>query len=62
MAMVNAFRARQKYWKIAAAVGLILVLVSLVLLAYAFSPDGEPLRLQATLAPTLFAPLPGGTP
>jgi hypothetical protein len=60
--MINAFRARQKYWKVAAAVGLVLVLVSLLLLAYALSPSGEPLRLQATLAPTLFAPLSGGTP
>ena len=46
-------------WIVAA--GIVLLLVSLVLLAYAVLPGGEPLRVQATLAPTLFA-VPTGIP
>ncbi len=41
--------------------GLILLMLSLVLLAYALLPSGTPLRTQATLAPTLFA-IPTGMP
>jgi hypothetical protein len=44
------------------ALGLALVLVSLVLLSYALLPPGDPVRLQVTLAPTLFVPPPGGLP
>ncbi len=46
-------------WIVAA--GIVLLLVSLVLLAYAVMPGGEPLRVQATLAPTLFT-VPTGMP
>ncbi len=61
--MIRRFRLWRVNWKLVAAVGVVLVVLSLLLLVYAFSPSGEPLRLQATLAPTLFAPLPpGGAP
>lgn len=46
-------------WIVAA--GIVLLLASLLLLAYAALPGGEPLRVQATLAPTLFT-LPTGMP
>lgn len=55
----NFLRVR---WKLAVALGLALVLVSLVLLSYALLPPGDPVRLQVTLAPTLFVPPPGGLP
>lgn len=55
----NFLRVR---WKLAVAVGLALVLVSLALLSYALLPPGDPVRLQVTLAPTLFVPPPGGLP
>ena len=42
--------------------GIALALLSLALLAYALLPGSEPLRVQATLAPTLFVPLPGSVP
>ena len=42
-------------------VGIVLLLASLVLLAYAVLPGEGPLRVQATLAPTLFA-VPTGVP
>ncbi len=60
--MNTGLRLWRDNWKLVAAVGVIVVLVSLLLLAYALSPGGETLRMQATLAPTLFAPLPGGAP
>ncbi len=41
--------------------GIILLLFSLVLLAYALLPGETPLRTQATLAPTLFT-MPTGIP
>jgi hypothetical protein len=56
--VLGSLRAR---WKLAAILGLILMLVSLALLAYVLSPAGEAVRVQATLAPTLFVP-PGGVP
>ncbi len=37
------------------AAGMVLLILSLVLLAYALLPGEAPLRTQATLAPTLFA-------
>ncbi len=40
------------------AAGIILLLLSLVLLAYALLPGGTLLRTQATLAPTLFTNIP----
>lgn len=46
-------------WMVAA--GIVLLLASLVLLAYAMLPGEGPLRVQATLAPTLFA-VPTGMP
>ena len=59
MAGVSGFlRAR---WKLAAVLGLILMLVSLALLVYTLSPAGEVVRVQVTLVPTLFVP-PGGVP
>lgn len=59
MAGVPGFlRAR---WRLAAVLGLVLILVSLALLAYTLSPAGEAVRVQVTLAPTLFVP-PGGGP
>ena len=37
------------------AAGIVLLLVSIVLLAYAMLPGAGTLRVQATMAPTLFA-------
>ena len=56
--VVKLLRVR---WKLAALIGLALVLISLAVLVTALLPSGETLRLQATLAPTLFVP-PGGVP
>ncbi len=56
--ILGALRAR---WKLAAVLGLVLALVSLALLAYTLTPVGEAMRVQATLAPTLFVP-PGAVP
>jgi hypothetical protein len=60
--MIKGLQAGRSYWKVLIAVGLALALISLALLIFALTPVGEPLRLQATLAPTLFAPPPGGLP
>ncbi len=59
--MAGVFATLRARWKLAALLGLALMLVSLALLVYALSPAGEALRIQATLAPTLFVP-PGGSP
>jgi hypothetical protein len=40
-------------WMVVA--GILLLMLSLVLLAYALLPGAAPLRTQATLAPTLFS-------
>ncbi len=48
-----ALSKRAFRWMVAA--GIVLLLVSLVLLAYAVLPGEGLLRVQATLAPTLFA-------
>jgi hypothetical protein len=61
MSMAGVFAAIRARWKLAAILGLVLMLVSLVLLAYILSPAGEAVRVQVTLAPTLFVP-PGGGP
>ncbi len=52
-------QAGRRFWII---VGIVLALLSLALLVYAFLPGSEPLRFQATLAPTLFAPPLGVAP
>jgi hypothetical protein len=59
--MSGVFGALGARWKLAAVLGLVLMLVSLALLVYTLSPAGEAVRVQATLAPTLFVP-PGGVP
>jgi hypothetical protein len=60
--MLNGLvKVLQTHWKLAALIGLALVLVSIMMLAAAWLPSGETVRLQATLAPTLFVP-PGGLP
>ena len=59
--MAGVFAALRARWKLAAILGLVMMLVSLALLAYVLSPAGEALRVQITLAPTLFVP-PGGGP
>ena len=59
--MAEVFGALRARWKLAAVLGLVLMLVSLALLVYTLSPAGEAVRVQATLAPTLFVP-PGGVP
>jgi hypothetical protein len=56
--VVKLLRVR---WKLAALIGLALVLISLVVLTTALLPSVETARLQATLAPTLFVP-PGSVP
>ena len=60
--MTGVFAALRARWKLAAIAGLVLMLVSLALLIYTLSPAGEALRVQVTLAPTLFVPPPGGGP
>jgi len=52
-ALMNFLRGR---WAVWAMLGLALVLFSLALLAFALSPAPDPLRAQATLAPTWFVP------
>ena len=59
--MAGVFGTLRARWKLAALLGLVVMLVSLALLAYTLSPAGEVLRVQVTLAPTLFVP-PGGAP
>ena len=59
--MTRLLKVLQPRWQLAALLGLLLVCLSLLLLAYALLPAGEPQRWQATLAPTLLAP-PGLTP
>ncbi len=43
-------------WKLALAVALVVLLLSLALLVFTLLPAGETARVQATLAPTLFVP------
>lgn len=62
MSMMQIFQLLQLRWKLAIVAALILVLLSLALLAFALLPAGETARLQATLAPTLFAAPAGGAP
>ena len=59
--MAGVFAALRTRWKLAALLGLVIILVSMALLAYTLSPAGEAVRVQVTLAPTLFVP-PGGVP
>ena len=59
--MPGVFSAIRARWKLAAILGVVVMLVSLALLAYVLSPAGEAVRVQVTLAPTLFVP-PGGGP
>lgn len=59
--MARIWIGLRAHWALAAIIGLALVILSLALLAVALAPAGDPLRLQATLAPTLFIP-PGGVP
>ena len=61
MIVTRLLKVLQPRWKLAALVGLVLVLFSLLLLTYAFLPVAEPVRWQATLAPTLLVP-PGTLP
>ena len=61
MMITRLLKVLRLRWKLAALLGLALVLVSLLLLAFALLPAVEPLRWQGTLAPTLLAP-PGGVP
>jgi len=56
--MVKVLQSR---WRQAALIGLALALISGLLLVNALLPAGEPVRLQATLAPTLWVP-PLGVP
>ena len=58
--MLKVTLSKRAYrWMVVA--GIVLLLLSLVLLAYALLPGGTPLRAQATLAPTLFT-MPTGIP
>ena len=59
--MAGVFGALRARWKLAAVLGLVVMLVSLALLVYTLSPAGEAVRIQATLAPTLLVP-PVGVP
>ena len=59
--MAGVFGTLRARWKLAALLGLVLMLVSLALLVYALSPAGGAVRVQITLAPTMFVP-PGGVP
>lgn len=61
MMITRLLKVLRLRWKLAALVGLALVLFSLLLLSFALLPGAEPLRWQATLAPTLLVP-PGVTP
>ena len=61
MIITRLLKVLRPRWKLAALLGLALVLFSLLLLTLALLPVAEPLRWQATLAPTLLVP-PGALP
>ncbi len=61
MIIIPLLKVLRLRWRLVALLALALVLFSLLLLYLALQPGVEPLRWQATLAPTLLVP-PGGAP